>query len=185
MTKSRMMSGCLGLSLALSALGGACSTGNTDAESNDPATDEMIRQLQDELARAPAVSASYRQVKPVLKCVEKVNSTTYKAHFGYTSSASMPLTIPVGFFNRFWPGAINRGQSTTFNPGTFADVVQVPFNSYSASVWLLGTSLRAFRPAHWLLQKVTLFPAAAWFETTNAPARRNAKVMVATLAEAA
>ena len=50
---------------------------------------------------------------------------------------------------------------------------------------LLGTSLRAFRPAHWLLQKVTLFPAAAWFETTNAPARRNAKVMLATLAEAA
>src|SRR5438552_4065441 len=133
MTKSKVVTGCA-LSLALTAGLGACSNDNTDSASGlDPATDQMINQLQSELDNAPAVDSRYKNVKPIFKCVEKVNSSTYKAHFGYSNSNSTAVPIPVGFYNRFWPGAINRGQPTTFQPGTFSDVVQVTFPSYSAS----------------------------------------------------
>jgi len=122
--------------------GGACSPDNV-AE-NDAETQGVINQLQNELDTASAqgaISASYRQVKPVLKCVEKISSSTYKAHWGYTNSSSSNISIPIGFNNRFWPSPINQGQPTTFLPGTKPDVVQVTFNAYSASVWILGASL--------------------------------------------
>ena len=48
-----------------------------------------VAQLQNELDQAAAqgaISSSYKNVKPVLKCVEKVNSSTYKAHWGYKST---------------------------------------------------------------------------------------------------
>jgi len=97
---------------------GACSPDNV-AE-NDAETQGVINQLQNEIDTASAqgaISASYRQVKPVLKCVEKISSSTYKAHWGYTNSSSSNVSIPVGFNNRFWPSRSIRGSRPPSFPG--------------------------------------------------------------------
>src|SRR5207244_2941457 len=94
---------------------GACSPDNV-AET-DPETQGVINQLQNEIETASAqgaIQASYKNVKPILKCVEKISSSTYKAHWGYKNSSSSNVSIPVGFNNRFWPSPINQGQPTTF-----------------------------------------------------------------------
>ena len=115
----------------------------SDASEQSPTTSEVDRDIQPEMAQAVASAQSalsVSSVKPVLKCVDKVNSTTYRAHFGYTNSATATIAIAVGFNNRFWPNPINRGQATSFLTGTKTDVVQVTFAKNSAAVWILGTS---------------------------------------------
>jgi hypothetical protein len=128
------------LALVAGAGGGACST--EGASTQEPSTNEISNQLQNELDTAAKQDSltfnSVKSVRPVLKCVEKLSATSYKAHFGYSNTGST-LTIPVGFYNRFWPSPINRGQPTTILSGTQADVAQVPFSAFSASVWVLGT----------------------------------------------
>jgi hypothetical protein len=111
---------------------------------SDPSMDAVISQLQGELDATAAVNPSsqpLRNVKPVLKCVEKLSSSQYRAHFGYANRNTTSVNIPVGFHNRFWPPPINRGQPTTFPVGTQPDVLQLTFSAYSISVWILGTSL--------------------------------------------
>src|SRR4249920_3090751 len=87
----------------LAGAGGACSEEPSDTTGQE----EYIQQIQSELDAAavanPNSANSFKPVKPVLKCVAKTGSNTYAAHFGYTNSASSSISIPVGFFNRFWP----------------------------------------------------------------------------------
>lgn len=100
------------------------------------------RQIQAELDAAaqadPASFARAQPVRPTLKCVENLGNRHYGAHFGYSDGATSAIAIPVGFFNRFWPPPVNRGQPSTFAPGAQADIVQVPFESFSAAIWVLG-----------------------------------------------
>ncbi|MEO5768284.1 MAG: lamin tail domain-containing protein, partial [Polyangia bacterium] len=127
------------LAIALSGAA-ACSSG----ESDDPAAAAAAaEQLEAEVnANAPKVSAlvlaNLKSVRPVLKCVEKVSGNNYKAHFGYTNTLSTAVSIPVGFFNRFSPAPINRGQPVTLVAGSQADVLQVPFSGKSLVAWVLG-----------------------------------------------
>src|SRR5882724_7592764 len=122
---------------------GAC----TGQESSEPdvTADETMVQLQAELLAATtanaATAATVRPVKPTLKCVDKLSSTSYRAHFGYTSTSSTAIAIPVGFFNRFFPSPSGRGQPTSFTVGAHPDVVQVTFSSSSISSWILGSGI--------------------------------------------
>jgi len=133
------------VALALIAgVGGACSANPEDA-SDSTGQEEYVKQLQSELdgasASDPASFNAFKPVKPILKCVDSLGNNQFKAHFGYTNSASTSISIPVGFFNRFWPPPISRGQPTVFAPGSQADVVDVTFSGFSASIWVLGDHL--------------------------------------------
>jgi hypothetical protein len=132
----------IGLTLAATA-GGAC----TEEGSSNVNADEIATRLQAELEAGAtlnaATAASVRPVRPVLKCVDKLSSTSYRAHFSYTNSSTSSIPIPVGFFNRFFPDPSNRGQPTTFAAGTHADVVQVTFSSSSFVAWVLGSGVAA------------------------------------------
>ena len=126
----------------LAGAAGACSPAPEEDASNSTGQEEYVKQIQTELDSAalsdPNSFNSFKPVKPVLKCVDKLANNQYRAHFGYTNSSSSSVSIPVGFFNRFWPPPISRGQPTVFAPGSQADVVQVTFSGFSASIWVLG-----------------------------------------------
>jgi hypothetical protein len=57
------------------------------------------------------------QIHVFVSCVD-VHGSTYDATFGYLSSTSGDVTIPVGTNNFFSPGNQGRGQVTVFSPGT-------------------------------------------------------------------
>jgi uncharacterized repeat protein (TIGR01451 family) len=69
---------------------------------------------------------SVPDVTPLLACVES-GQNGLTAHFGYRSSESEAVHIEVGSMNKFDPPPENRTQPTTFQPGTHADVLTVPF----------------------------------------------------------
>src|SRR5258708_22888616 len=102
--------------------GGACSPDGAEDASDTTGQEEYVQQIQKELDSAAISNANsfnnFKPVKPVLKCVDKLTNNQYKAHFGYTNSSSSSISIPVGFFNRFWPPPISKGQPTTFAPGS-------------------------------------------------------------------
>jgi uncharacterized repeat protein (TIGR01451 family) len=50
---------------------------------------------------------------------------TYDAVFGYTNDNAAQQVIPLGLANTFVPAPGNRGQPTTFDPGTVRDAVRV------------------------------------------------------------
>ena len=68
---------------------------------------------------APAVAQGPDVVQPILTCLEPLADPGFKfrAHFGYVSTYSSEVTIPVGPDNFFSPGVLNRGQPTIFVPG--------------------------------------------------------------------
>ena len=111
----------------------------------DPAADELNAKLQAELDAAAttnaATAASVRPIKPSLKCVDKLSSTSYRAHFGYTNSSSSSIANPVGFYNRFFPDPQGRGQPTTFLAGSHPDILQVTFSSSGLLAWVLGSGV--------------------------------------------
>src|SRR6266700_4003617 len=126
-----------------SALGFGCT--NEAAPDEDPVANEARVKLQNELAAEaalnPATAATVRPVKPTLKCVERLTSSSYRAHFGYVNTSSSSIPIPVGFYNRFFPSPQERGQPTAFAHGTSPDVVQVTFSSSSLIAWILGSGV--------------------------------------------
>jgi hypothetical protein len=124
-------------------LGAACSG---DA-SQGPNEDNLTKQLQAMMADVVQVeigltSAQLKAVKPVVKCVDKLSATSYRAHFGYTNSSAQAIAIPMGFNNRFFPNPANRGQPTTFLPGAQTDVVQTSFPSNGSATWILGSTFQ-------------------------------------------
>ena len=82
-----------------------------------------------------------KTIVPLLTCVQKVNSTTYRATFGFDNTMGARVDIPVGGSNYFTPGAQNRGQVTAFPAGTATRAFTVTFtasrNSNDLAVWLL------------------------------------------------
>ena len=56
-------------------------------------------------------------LRPVLECVAPNASGGYTAHFGYVNEGTTAVTVPVGDRNGVAPGAVDRGQPTSFAPG--------------------------------------------------------------------
>ena len=107
--------------------------------------EQEITRLQAESDAAatasPATAASVKPVRPSLKCIDKLTSTSYRAHFSYSNSSATSITIPVGFYNRVFPDPGARGQPTVFAAGAHADVLQVTFSSSSLVAWILGSGV--------------------------------------------
>ena len=124
---------------------GACSNEEGTPSEEDPAAAAVTIRLQGELNAAAtlnaATAATVRPVKPTLKCVDKLSSTSYRAHFGYTNSSTLSIAIPVGFYNRFFPSPEGRAQPTTFLAGSHPDILQVTFSSSSLMAWILGSGV--------------------------------------------
>jgi uncharacterized repeat protein (TIGR01451 family) len=70
--------------------------------------------------------AKVPNVTPLLECVEARSSGLY-AHLGYRSAESAGVEIPVSIVNQLYPPPENRGQPVTFQPGTHADILTLPF----------------------------------------------------------
>lgn len=67
-------------------------------------------------------------ITPLLDCVESINSTTWKAWFGYNNPALNPVTLEVGNNNTFNASPADRAQTTTFQPGEHHQAFSVQFN---------------------------------------------------------
>lgn len=74
---------------------------------------------------APAAAAPNGSITPIVNCIWNNGNGTVTASVGYRSTNSGTVTEPIGSGNRFRPGAQNRGQPTTFLPGTQNNVFAV------------------------------------------------------------
>jgi len=81
-------------------------------------------------------------LRPILDCVFVNANGSRTASFGYTNTVGQPLDIPVGWLNRFTPGAADRGQPTTFAAGRVYGAVLVPYTG-SLTWQLAGVSATA------------------------------------------
>jgi uncharacterized repeat protein (TIGR01451 family) len=75
-------------------------------------------------------------VQPTVKCVDD-NGTTFTAVFGYSNPNPTAVTVAVGNGNSFSPDPVDRGQPTTFNPGTVESAVTTSGTAGSTLVWSL------------------------------------------------
>jgi len=107
-------------------------------------SDGILEGLQQELEAAlkqdPATAERVKPVKPVLKCVEALSPTEWRAHFGYANASKDEIPISVSVFNRIWPPPVSRSQPAVFASGSSEDVVQVAFNPRSSTAWVLGSA---------------------------------------------
>jgi len=79
---------------------------------------------------------------PVLSCMDRVATNTYKAHFGYTNSSARSVRVPIGALNFFVPLPKGQGQPIDFAPGNHPDVFTVSFSTRDGwdrlAWWLSG-----------------------------------------------
>ena len=85
-----------------------------------------------------AAPAAATNVGAILECVV-AQSNGYVAWFGYESTASAAVDIPIGSNNRIRPSPRDRGQPTTFFPGRHSYVFSVPFAAGESIIWKLPT----------------------------------------------
>ena len=79
-------------------------------------------------------------VTPVMVC-EYNNGTTpdaYSAVWGYDNTTGSTVTIAIGASNEFTPGGQNRGQPTSFSPGSFTDAFTTNWNGSTTQSWVLN-----------------------------------------------
>ena len=74
-------------------------------------------------------------ISPVLEVVYRETDETFTAVWGYLNRNNVPITVPVGATNRFWPDPAGRGQPTVFLVGRQVRVFEVPFSGIL--VWSL------------------------------------------------
>lgn len=74
---------------------------------------------------------------PLLECVDNNGDGTYTAHFGYLSTSSSVITLPVGPKNMFVGGDKDRGQPVVFYPGEHLSEFTVVFDALDTLKWML------------------------------------------------
>jgi uncharacterized repeat protein (TIGR01451 family) len=87
----------------------------------------------------PPVTPPTLPIQPFVKCVDD-DGTTMQAVFGYTNPNGVAVNVDVGSANAFSPAPVNRGQPTTFDPGTVEPAVTVPGASGSSITWNLTSA---------------------------------------------
>ncbi|MGZ8764991.1 MAG: hypothetical protein ACXW2C_04750 [Acidimicrobiia bacterium] len=124
---------------------GRLSTGDkvTGAEDDpaglDPDTAQAAEEAgSEELSGKPGECGekSCKHLTPIVECSFKDPGTgLYNTVWSYRSGGSRD-TIPVGWYNYFTPGKIDRGQPTVFEPGLHKNVL---ITTHSGSLtWVLG-----------------------------------------------
>jgi hypothetical protein len=71
---------------------------------------------------APAAHAAGPNVTPFVNCYWDNGDNTYTVSLGADNAAKTTVTVPVGTDNRVSPGTQDRGQPTSFAPGTANNV---------------------------------------------------------------
>ena len=71
---------------------------------------------------------SHAAIQPVVERVVALGPGQYRATFGYDNSGSVPVAMPVGAENRFFPDPQDRGQPTMFLSGRRTDAFSVVFD---------------------------------------------------------
>lgn len=100
-----------------------------------PAGTTLTWSLTSDQTRYAAASSSFEtkcsepppELAPIglfVTCVTN-HASTYDAVFGYTNDNLAQQIVPLGLANTFLPAPGNRGQPTTFEPGTVRDAVTV------------------------------------------------------------
>jgi len=74
---------------------------------------------------------------PILNCIVDNGDGTFTAFFGYTNDNTVTETRPIGPLNRFVPDPADRGQPTTFLPGTHDRVFSVVSTDNGPLHWSL------------------------------------------------
>ncbi len=74
---------------------------------NEPTLEDIIEET----------GANEGEIVPILECVREYEGGVFEIRYGYLSLAEDTVEIPIGNNNRFRPGAQDRGQPTTFEPG--------------------------------------------------------------------
>lgn len=82
-------------------------------------------------------------VTPTLACVAQNRPSLFTAVFGYTNSTSSVITVPVGTNNTFKPTPRDRGQPTSFLPGSVPRAFTVGFDGSRLTWTLNGQSVSA------------------------------------------
>jgi hypothetical protein len=111
-------------------------------------------------------------VRPILECVVANTDGTITAYYGYESKEPNPVTIPVGPANQFAPTPADRGQPTTFDPGTTpvwpSSAFFVTFSGASLSWTLNGITVTA--DANTTPCAYNIFIEKVWLDLRNRPA---------------
>ena len=96
----------------------------------DSAADTLIAQVQ------PIVDAVEREpITPTVTCVGEL-ADGWIGHFGFINPIDFTEIAPVGVLNRFDPSPEDRGQPTSFEPGTHEDLFTVAYEG-EALTWHL------------------------------------------------
>ena len=103
--------------------------------SNDDATSTSQRNNKD----YPLIENPGGEIKAFAVCTWKPGNGQYYTVFGYAAAGNM--TVSIGQFNNFAPGAADQGQPTQFNIGTTNNAVVVAHTGNIS--WTLGNSVAA------------------------------------------
>jgi hypothetical protein len=79
-------------------------------------------------------------VKPVVECVSPLGGNGYRATFGYENTAAATIFLAAGSANGFSPDPIDRGQPTSFDPGSHSGVFSTEFSGDSVTWRISGQS---------------------------------------------
>jgi hypothetical protein len=84
--------------------------------------------------------ASAAQTTPIFECAFAQPDGSYVTVWGYQNAGATTESIPVGAQNRFQPTPNDRGQPTTFDPGTHDNILIIPWDGADQLGWKIGTT---------------------------------------------
>jgi hypothetical protein len=89
-----------------------------------------------------SVPSSIALIQPILDCVSPNGNGSYTAHFSYQNSSDATASIPVSSINQVSPEPADRGQPTSFPPGSSDSwpnaPVSVVFDAGQSASWQLA-----------------------------------------------
>ncbi len=89
--------------------------------------------------------AAAASVQPMLECVwqDGADPHVYEAVWGYNNTSSTMVALPIGASNGFSPEPADRGQGTSFLPGSHDNTMVTPWDGNGTLKWTLdaGTAV--------------------------------------------
>jgi hypothetical protein len=89
------------------------------------------------------VSKDCAPLIPILECVDQKSSSQFTARFGYDNQNGFEVPLPIGQFNKFSPGAQDRGQPNKFFSGVVKTAFMVDFSRQELTWQLAAQSATA------------------------------------------
>jgi hypothetical protein len=89
------------------------------------------------------VSKDCAPLIPILECVDQKSSSQFTARFGYDNQNGFEVPLPIGQYNKFSPGAQDRGQPNKFFSGVVKTAFMVDFSGQDLTWQLAAQSATA------------------------------------------